>query len=74
MSTLEQIAKELKITHQAVSQIVKRVLLKMHKALIDKGYDATDLHTNDLELLSHAYYREHLIDDYGNVVSHKAVS
>ena len=74
MTTLEQIAKELRITHQAVSQIEKRALLKLQKALIEKGYDVLDLHTHDLELISHVYFKEHLIDDDGNIVSRKALS
>ena len=74
MNTLEHIAKELKISHQAVSQIEKRALLKLQKALVEKGYDVLDLDTHDLELMSHAYFREHLIDDDGNIVSHEAVS
>lgn len=74
MTTLEQVAKELKISHQAVSKIEKRVLLKLQKALTEKGYDVLDLHTYDLALISHTYFREHLIDEDGNIVSHQAVS
>jgi len=66
MTTLQAIAKELKITHQAVSCIEKRILHKIKQALQKEGFSIIDLDNQTNEMLAHQYFMQQWIRDYEN--------